>query len=261
MEQVTGLAWVTGHVDDQPRIQRGPCDIVSGVHAVFSALVAIAQRSISGHGAHVESTMVEGALNAAAEQLVEYGAYGKVMGREGNRSPWAAPQGLYRSRDGQWLALSVETDAQWASLCAVMEVPEWLADPGLASHAGRRARHDELDVPLRAWAAARDAAIAVGQLVAGGVPAGTAFDPRIVSTHPQLVARQFFEELDHPIVGTYRAAGPPFRYASVPRWMKQAAPTLGQHNHDVLEGVLGMTESEVKALEADGIIGDRPVGL
>jgi crotonobetainyl-CoA:carnitine CoA-transferase CaiB-like acyl-CoA transferase len=261
MEQVTGLAWVTGHVDDQPRIQRGPCDIVSGVHAVFSALVAVAQRSISGEGAHVESTMVEAALNAAAEQLVEYGAYGQIMGREGNRSPWAAPQGLYRSRDGQWLALSVETDAQWSSLCAVLDLPEWQADSGLASHFGRRGRQDELDVPLRAWAAARDAAAAVDQLVARGIPAGTAFDPRIVSTHPQLVARQFFEELDHPIVGRYRAAGPPFRYASVPRWMKQAAPTLGQHNHDVLENVLGMTESEVKALEADGIIGDRPAGL
>jgi crotonobetainyl-CoA:carnitine CoA-transferase CaiB-like acyl-CoA transferase len=261
MEQVTGLAWVTGHVDDQPRIQRGPCDILSGVHAVFSTLVALAHRSTSGKGAHVESTMVETALNAAAEQLVEYGAYGKVMGREGNRSPWAAPQGLYRSRDGKWVALSVETDTQWASLCAGLGAPEWAADSELSTHAGRRARQDELDAPLRAWTAAREGATAVDLLVAGGVPAGTVFDQRVTSAHPQMVARHFFEELDHPIVGRHQVAGPPFRYASVRRWMNRPAPTLGQHNREVLEGVLGMTESEVKTLEADGIIGDRPAGL
>jgi crotonobetainyl-CoA:carnitine CoA-transferase CaiB-like acyl-CoA transferase len=261
MEQVTGLAWVTGHVDDQPRIQRGPCDILAGIHAVFATLVALQHRATTGKGAHVESTMVETALNAAAEQLVEYGAYGEVMGRQGNRSRWAAPQGLYRSGDRQWVALSIETDAQWASLCSVLDASEWVADAGLARQAGRRARHDELDVVLRAWAETHEGAAAVEILVSAGVPAGVVFDQRTLSTHPQLVAREFFEELDHPVVGLHRVAGPPFRYASVPRWMKRPAPTLGQHNHDVFEGLLGMTESEVKTLEADGIVGDRPAGL
>jgi crotonobetainyl-CoA:carnitine CoA-transferase CaiB-like acyl-CoA transferase len=260
MEQVTGLAWVTGQVDDQPRIQRGPCDIVSGVHAVFSTLVALGVRASKGEGVHVESTMVEAALNAAAEQLVEYGAYGQVMAREGNRSPWAAPQGLYLCGDGKWLALSVESDAQWSALCGALGAPDWLADAGLAGHAGRRARQGELDPVLQNWAAERAATEAVEALVAAGVPAGEVFDQRFLSSHPQLIARRFFEDLDHPVIGRQPVAGPPFRFSSIGGWMTRAAPTLGQHNYEVFES-LGMSEADVKALEAEGIIGERPAGL
>ena len=62
MEQVTGLAWLTGHVDDQPRIQRGPCDPNGGMHAVIGALVALEVRDRTGEGSLVESTMFEAAL-------------------------------------------------------------------------------------------------------------------------------------------------------------------------------------------------------
>ncbi|MGI9591607.1 MAG: CaiB/BaiF CoA transferase family protein, partial [Myxococcota bacterium] len=122
MEQMTGLAWLTGHAEDQPRIQRGPCDPIAGMHAAFATLVALQERETTGVGSLVECTMVEGALNAAAEQIVEFSAYGNRLSREGNRSPWAAPQGLYpcRGHDAaatpRWLALSIETDAQWAAL-------------------------------------------------------------------------------------------------------------------------------------------------
>ena len=95
MEQMTGLAWCTGHVEDRPRIQRGPCDPISGMHAVFATLVALFERDALGRGVQIECTMVEGALNAAAEQVIEASAYGNVLSRDGNRSPWAAPQGLY----------------------------------------------------------------------------------------------------------------------------------------------------------------------
>jgi crotonobetainyl-CoA:carnitine CoA-transferase CaiB-like acyl-CoA transferase len=260
MEQVTGLAWVTGHVDDQPRIQRGPCDIVSGVHAVFSTLVALNVRATRGEGVHVESTMVEAALNAAAEQIVEYGAYGHVMAREGNRSAWAAPQGLYMCRDGRWIALSVETSTQWTSLCTVLQASDWLNDPRLESHAGRRAHQDALDPVLRGWAAERSSTAAVAALIDAGVPAGDVFDQRFLSTHPQLMARRFFEVVDHPVVGHQPVAGPPFRFSSVSRWTTRPAPTLGQDNYELLEAV-GMSEAEIKGLGADRVIGERPAGL
>jgi crotonobetainyl-CoA:carnitine CoA-transferase CaiB-like acyl-CoA transferase len=261
MEQVTGLAWVTGHVEDQPRIQRGPCDIVSGVHAVFATLVALEVRQARGEGVMVESTMVEAALNAAAEQIVEFGKYGHVMGREGNRSPWAAPQGLYRCADGEWLAVSVEQEGHFTALCQILGAADWAADPELASRLGRRTRHGELDRRLAEWASARPAPDAAGQLVAAGVPAGQVADQRFLGDRPQFAARQFFQELDHPVVGRQRIPAMPFRFASVDRWLHRPAPTLGQHNHQVLVGDLGFTEEEFKVLEADGVIGDRPAGL
>jgi crotonobetainyl-CoA:carnitine CoA-transferase CaiB-like acyl-CoA transferase len=262
MEQMTGLAWLTGHVDDQPRIQRGPCDPLAGMHAAFATLVALAERDATGTGHHLECTMVEGALNAAAEQVIEYTAYGQVMQREGNRSPYAAPQNLYACRGTeQWLALSVASDAQWQSLVELLGSPDWATAPDLASHAGRRAAHDRLDEALSAWAAERELAPTVSALLAKGIPAGAVVDPRTAPTHPQLRARGFYEPLEHPVVGSHPLCTVPFRYVSARSWLRRPAPTLGQHNREILAELLGLSAEKLDALEAREVIGNRPRGV
>jgi crotonobetainyl-CoA:carnitine CoA-transferase CaiB-like acyl-CoA transferase len=266
MEQMSGLAWLTGHRDDQPRIQRGPCDPLAGMHAVYAFLVALAEREARGEGVHVECAMVEGALNAAAEPLVEFTAYGNRMQREGNRSPQAAPQGLYPCRGGsagaeRWLALSVRSDTHWEALKEVLGHPAWCEDPALADRAGRRAAHDCIDAELRPWIAGRDREKLVEELLAAGVPAAPVADPRRASANPQMAARGFFEEFVHPVVGAHPAPTLPFRYTSVGRWMRAPAPTLGQHNREILGGLLGVGEAELARLEAEGVIGTRPSGV
>ena len=262
MEQVTGMAWITGHVDDQPRIPRGPCDPLAGAHAAFAVLTALRERERTGQGAFIESTMVEAALNVAAEQVIEWTANGVELQRQGNRAPGFAPQGLYAcAGEEQWLALSVATDAQWVELVDVLGRPAWAEASDLADHAGRWAAHDRIDAELAAWAADRELGPTVDALVAAGVPAGAARDPRTIATHPQLAARGFFEELDHPVCGRQAVAGLPFRYASVERWLSRPAPTMGQHDAEVLGGELGLSADELERLTAAGIIGTAPTGL
>ena len=265
MEQLTGLAWITGHPADQPRIPRGPCDPLAGMHAAFALLIALAERDATGRGAHVEVPMVEVALNVAAESLIEFGAYGRLLERQGNRSPSAAPQGLYRCRDGRtgyesWLALSVATDAQWTALVGVLGRPAWAEDPELATRAGRRAAHDRIDAALASWTAEHERDALVARLLAAGIPAAPVVDPRRVSEHPQMVARGFFETVPHPVVGAHPIPMLPFRYASVRRWLRTSAPTLGEHDGAILGGVLGLGEEELARLRADGVIGNRPKG-
>jgi crotonobetainyl-CoA:carnitine CoA-transferase CaiB-like acyl-CoA transferase len=262
MEQMTGLAWLTGHPDDQPRIQRGPCDPLAGMHAAFATLVALFERDASGTGHHLECTMVEGALNAAAEQVIEYTAYGHVMQREGNRAPHAAPQNLYACRgEEQWLALSVESDAQWRALVALLGSPDWATDPTLADHAGRRRHHDRLDEKLSQWAAARELAPTVEALLEAGIPAAALTDPRTSHTHPQMQARGFYETLEHPVVGTHPLCTVPFRYVSAGRWLRRATPTLGQHSREILRELLTLSDPELDALEERQIIGTHLAGL
>ena len=244
------MAWITGHPDDQPRIPRGPCDPLAGAHAAFAVLVALEERRRTGTGAFVESTMVEAAMNVAAEQVIEWTANGVELQRQGNRAPGFVPQGLYPCRgDEQWLAVSVATDEQWKAL---VDVAGLTAD---------RDDHDAVDDELAAWAADREVDDAVDELLAAGIPAGAARDPRTISTHPQLQARGFFEELDHEVVGRHRFVGLPFRFASVDRWLTRPAPTLGEHDGEVLGGELGLDDDELARLAAAGVIGTTPVGL
>lgn len=266
MDQISGLAWVTGHPDDQPRIQRGPCDPLSGMNAAFASMVALADRAHTGRGVHLECPMVEGALNAAAEQVIESTAYGHVMQRRGNRAPDAAPQGIYPSKGHapeheRWLALSIETDEQWAALVALLGSPAWATSADLSNAAGRQAEHDRIDDELRAWFAKHDLETTVAQLTKSGVPAGTVWDTRRGSEHPQLAARGFFETVAHDVAGTHPTPTLPFRYASVDRWIRRPAPKLGEHNRQILCDLLGVTPEELSSLEAEQVIATRPQGI
>jgi crotonobetainyl-CoA:carnitine CoA-transferase CaiB-like acyl-CoA transferase len=79
--------------------------------------------------------------------------------------------------------------------------------------------------------------------------------------HPQLMARGFYEEIDHPVVGPMPTPTLPFRFASVDRWLRAPAPTMGQHNHEILVDDLGVDEDTYQILVETHIVGDRPLGL
>ena len=116
--------------------------------------------------------MVEAALNAAAELVLEQGANGASLTRDGNRGPVGAPQNLYACRgDDAWLALSVTSDAQWAALVERHGCPG-LGARSVARHRhGRRARHDEIDLGIGAWTATHEVGAAAEELLARGIPA------------------------------------------------------------------------------------------
>jgi crotonobetainyl-CoA:carnitine CoA-transferase CaiB-like acyl-CoA transferase len=261
MEQMSGMAWVTGYADGEPRIPLGPCDPNAGIHAAFATLLAVERRRQTGRGALVEATMVESAVNVMAEQVVSASAYGTSAVRAGNRGPDAAPQGVYQcAGTEQWLALAIATDEQWRALAGVLGQPAWAADPGLARPAGRRRAHDEIDRAVGAWAAEQDLQATVERLVRAGVPAAVVADPRRISGHPLLRERGFFEYVDHPVAGTLPIPGPALGLASVGRWHYRRPPLLGEHTAEVLAQLLGLTAAEVAELEASGVSGRKLAG-
>ena len=262
MESITGMAWVTGWADGPPVLHRGACDPLAAAHAVFATILALRERDRTGEGRLVEVTMIEAALNAAAEVLVEYQASGTLLTRDGNHGPVSAPQNLYACAGfEEWVAIAVATDAQWAALRAFLGDPTWAAEPALATAAGRRAAHDAIDARLAAWTTGQDARVLSEQLCAAGVPAGYVCDARDIRFNPQLDHRRFFEVEMHPVCGPVHLPNAPWRFAGNPRpWLRRPAPTLGQHNDEVLGGILGLRPEELRHLREIDIIGDTPKG-
>jgi crotonobetainyl-CoA:carnitine CoA-transferase CaiB-like acyl-CoA transferase len=261
IEQAAGLAWITGQPDDQPRIQRGPCDPNGGMHAVIGLLEALDRRDETGVGSMLEVSLFDAALALGSEAIIEWSAHGVLRERDGNRSFLAAPQGVYRARgEDAWVALSVETDAQFGALAEAIGRPELATDASLTDLAGRRARHDDLDAAIDAWISTRDGADAVEQLLAAGIPAGLAFDPRAVARHPQFRARGFHELVDHPVTGPLPLPVLPFRVPGVDRWTRSPAPRFGEHTDTVLKELLALSATELADLRAAGVVADRPVG-
>jgi crotonobetainyl-CoA:carnitine CoA-transferase CaiB-like acyl-CoA transferase len=261
MEQVSGLSWTTGYRDGPPMMPNGPCDPLGGMHAAFAILTALVQRDSTGVGSMIEAPLVESALNLAAEEVLEFSAFGRVGERLGNRSRERAPQGVYLCEgDEQWIALSVE-DAQWPALVDLLGAPAWALDPALSTVAGRFDAHDLLDQHLADWFVTQQRDDAVARLRAAGVAAAPVVDQRDVVTQPVAEARGFAEWSDHPVVGRIPVMTQPFRWSGIDRWIRFPAPTLGQHNHEVLSSILGLDEAEIQQLEDEGVIGTRPVGL
>ncbi len=256
MEQATGMAWITGYADGPPVIPRGVCDPIAGLHAVFAAVAALVIRDRDGAGLHVESTMVEAALNVAAEMLVEYTRNGIQLRRDGNRGPGAYPQGVYRCQgDDEWVALAAMDDAARTSLARLLEQRE-------LREAEWRERADELDKLISDWAARHSVAEAVDALRATGVAAAPVTAPVALLRDPQLLARGFWETVEHPVAGSFRCTGMPFAFVGKPRrWIRRASPLYGQHTSEVLTALLGHGEQDLAELRQSGTIGARPAGL
>jgi crotonobetainyl-CoA:carnitine CoA-transferase CaiB-like acyl-CoA transferase len=258
IEQVSGLAWVTGY-EDLPLVPRGPCDPLGGMHAVFALLCALEDRRRTGVGQLVEVPLVEAALNIAAEQVLEHQAYGVLLGRSANRGPYAAPQGLYpTSGEDEWLALAVATDEQWEALCGVLGEEALAADPALAAPAGRRAAHDRIDEAIRSWAVGHAAEDAERLLLGAGVPASYVWPGHRAHHHPQLHARRFLQPMDHEVTGRSGYPSFPMQFSAFgPHLFRSPPPLLGEHNDELL-AELGVGVEEAASLRADKVVGDRP---
>lgn len=256
MEQATGMAWVTGHADGPPVIPRGVCDPIAGLHAAFAAVAALVVRDRDGIGMQVESTMVEAALNVAAEMLVEYSSNGIALRRNGNRGPGADPQGVYRCRgEDQWVALAAIDDTARASLAGLLDRPELRAG-------GWEERADEADKLLSSWAAQHTVDDAVTALHAAGIAAAPVTPAAALLSDPQLHARGFWETVEHPVAGTFLCTGMPFAFHGRPRrWIHRVPPTYGQHTAEVLTDVLGHDGGDLAELQRRGVISTRPAGL
>ena len=94
------------------------------------------------------------------------------------------------------------------------------------------------------------------RLQAAAVPAVAVFHQAEMFDDPHLAARGFFIEVDHPEAGVRRHPGPMAKFERMPLTpVRGPAPTLGQHNEEVLIGMLGLTRERYEQLERDEAIG------
>jgi crotonobetainyl-CoA:carnitine CoA-transferase CaiB-like acyl-CoA transferase len=237
IEQTAGMSAVTGYADGPPCNPQGPADPIVGVHAGAALLAALEHRSRTGEGQLIEIAQIEVAAAVTAEPVIEYSMNGVVHPRQGNRRRGYL-QGVYpTAEDGVWVAVS-------------------LIDNGSPPF-----DHDVFDEMVTAWTRTQGPAAIVATLRAQGIAAEQVvtgdqmYDADSIGA--QLDARAYYEEFVHPITGSHRYPGWPFRITPGPvRQHRAAPPTLGQHNDEILRG-LGLTDEDLAALRNDLIIGER----
>lgn len=239
IEQAAGLAFVTGYTGEAPVIPNGMCDPLAGVFGAISVLVALAERTRTGAGQVVESAMIGAALNTAAEQLIDYSATGRVHTSLGNGSS-LLDQDVFRcAGDDQWVAISIPDDAAMRAVGAITGAQS------IASLAPWCAEHSAQEVTAALWS--------------HGVAVSPVFWADQTIDNPQLVARGFFETVEHPICGVHPYISWPGRFSAGPaKWNRRPSPTMGQHNAEIL-AELGFEGDQIKdfydrQLISDGVL-------
>ena len=264
VEQASGLPHLNGRASDPPTMQHVALgDPIAGINAAAALLTALRHRRRTGEGQYVDLSHVQSMFPLAAHGLIEQAVRGAPPERAGGRHPLFAPWGVYPCIGAEpWIAITVETDGQWRRLCEVLGLS--VEDDRFAGAADRKRREDELDRALAARTALHDGLALERRLAAAGVPAAVLRNTLDVLYDPHLEARGYWQWRERAFVGDHPNPSAPFRPVaedgpSRPYAVEWPAPTLGQHNREVLVRLLGLSADELDALERDRVIGTEPV--
>jgi crotonobetainyl-CoA:carnitine CoA-transferase CaiB-like acyl-CoA transferase len=217
-------------------------------------LVALLHRQRTGEGQFIDLSQVQCMLPFTAAWAIEQSANGRVTPRAGNRHPLFVPHGVFPCvGTDKWVLITVTDDEMWASLARVIG----LHDPALATSAARRAAEDRIDAAIADWTRQRSPDEAMDTLQKAGVAAGAVRHPGELLSDSHLKARAFWQWLDRAHVGRHPQPSPPYREEDAPLPLRAAAATLGQHNEEILGGLLGRSAAELARLERDHVIGSE----
>jgi len=259
LESHSGMAAMTGYPDTDAPLKLGPAmpDPIGGLHATIAMLAALAERDRTGEGQFIDLAQFETFGSIGGELYLTASVTGEPPTRYGNRSPDRAPQGVYRSQgDDEWVAISVETDAEWAALAGVLGGALDGGGETYATLEGRIAHHDELDAAISAWTGARTKEAAMDELQAAGVRAGAVMSNKDIVEDEHLAARNFMRDIDTVDVGVRAFPGFPIHFEDPAEVPMKGSPPLGGDNEKVLTEWLGYPVEKVRELEAAGVLAD-----
>ncbi|MEX2031895.1 MAG: CoA transferase [Dehalococcoidia bacterium] len=261
LEQLGGISYFSGYPDDETSsVGFALPDPLAGATTALAIISALRHRELSGHGMHIDLSQREAASLVIGDSLVEYSITGEAPARLGNQEPGAVPSECYPCNgEDRWVAIVVCNDDDWARLCQAMGQPDLVAHRDFATIIGRRRNRAALDKLLSAWTSRHDPYQALALLQLAGVPSGAVLNPRELFRDPHLRERGFWERVTDPSAGVQEYYGRPHRLSMVELETRSPAPTLGQHNRQILQGLLGMTDTAIDELEAEGVIGIRPL--
>ncbi len=259
MESVIGHTMLRGYRDSgpsqTPAIYHG--DPNAGAHVATAVQIALIARERTGEGQLIEMSQAEAVIHHTSYDLIDYQMNGRTHAHWGNRHPSMAPYGVFRcAGDDRWLSLAVPSDEVFATLVEVMGQPELATDERFADAAARYGHQDELEPLVEAWTSQHGDDELMHRLQAAGVPAAVVAHQAELFDDPHLAARGFFIEVEHPVAGVRRHPAPMARFERMPLTpVRGPAPTLGQHNEEVLLGILGISRQRYDELERDQVIG------
>lgn len=245
LEALGGIQNLTGYSPDGKPVRVKEVDVTNGVSGACAALTALFHKRRTGEGQWVDLSQLESAMHATiGEHLLQFAMNGSHKPIMGNRHARFAPHGCYAcAGEDRWLTIVVRSDDEWSVFCDALGHAEWETDERFATAAARRRNHDELDRLVGEWTAQQDRDEAMRLLQERGVAAGAVNTVEDLARDEHLAARGFFVRATDGSPGLF--PGFPARLSVTPAEIRAQGPKLGEHNDEVIRGLLGRPKEDV----------------
>jgi benzylsuccinate CoA-transferase BbsF subunit len=233
---IGGLGHLTGYPDGPPTEVRDSVDLRVGAITAFALLAALYHQRRTGRGQYVDVSAREAVTSLIGDSLIEHALGHVPPARDGNHAGLWAPYDVYRcAGEDRWVAIAVRSDREWRALCGVMDAPQLADDPRFGDTILRHRNRPELDALVAAWTVERSPDEIATSCAQAGVPASPVLAIADLVDHPHLIARNVFQTVQHPRIGSLRTMGAPWRFQSGLPTLT-SGPLLGADTADVLDG-------------------------
>ncbi|MBU2649021.1 CoA transferase [bacterium] len=252
---IGGLSHDTGYPDWPPSNLMGFIDLKSATTAAYAILMALIHHQKTGEGQYIDLASQETVAILNSDMLLDYIMNGRVKMREGNRDEIMSPHNCYPCLgEDRWISIAVSSDEEWRSLCGVMDRPDLVGDDRFADMYNRWVHQEELDGIIGAWTSGQEDYTVMKNLQAAGVAAAPSLNSERLYADPHLQEREVFQPVKHPVIGENWVVAPPWRLSETPASIRRHSPLLGEHNEEVLNGLLGISREEIERLQKEEVV-------
>jgi len=256
-ESMGGLRYLTGWPDRPPtRINLSIGDTVAAMWGAIGALNAIYYRDIGGGGKGqlVDVALYEAVFALLESTLSEFDYAGIVRERSGTSLPGIAPSNTYPTRDGKDVIIAANADPIFPRLMNAIGRSDLASDPRFATNAQRAELAEVLDDAISTWSMTRTLDEVMSAMAAAGVPAGPVYTIADIAVDEHYRARRAIQDVEVPGLGQLKMPGVVPKLSDSPGQISWAGPRIGEHNREVLQGLLGLSDEQMLELAKQGVI-------
>ncbi len=255
VEAMSGFAYRNGFEDREPVLPPlAMADMIAGIQGAFAVMMALREVELKGGaGQVIDLSLLEPIFSILGAEAAWHRLTGNVRKRVGSGSTTASPRNVYRTRDGRWLAMSGSMQSMAERIFRVIGRDDMNHDPRYRTNEDRVAHRNEVDAAVGGWIARRTLDDCMAVFEREQVTVAPVYDIAQICDDPHFNEREVIVELPDAELGSLPHHDVFPRMSRTPGGFRRPAPDLGQHNAAVL-GELGLTASDVAALERDGVL-------
>lgn len=254
IQAMGGVMSLTGEPNGSPQKVGVPvADLFAGLYGCIGILAAINHRHATGQGQQIDIGMLDTHVAWLANQGMNYIATGENPPRLGNQHPNISPYQEFPTKDG-YMILAVGNDPTFERFCKAFGQEALLADERFATNPKRVANRDLVTQTLTPLTKSKTTTEWVEALEALKIACGPINTLEQVFADPHVQARGMRVKMHHASGQEIEVIANPVKMSATPADYRVPPPTLGQHNDQVLRGLLGMDDAAMAALKDKGVL-------